>query len=344
MSGSSSRRRHRNRLKQQYGAPQVEVLSFVHWHYYSPQTLTAGVKGMLDSGRLVQSYMHNKSPTIEGGYGIRAWGTEWHTNPTNDSDHCNLLAYSYSGGIFLAPPAIRSPRPQSGELVSFEFVDSNYTRHRWEGSQAGLETDDVRFSGVASRSLETAFLQDGTPPQFSWNNQIGVQITQSALVTVNSGSLTAMIKTDNVFGYEIDGNISPWPRSIIITRQPDPDGGPMSENIRSFSHERRRPRFPGDTSSIGTGIKKTSVKGGPGVSISIGCDFGSNRSGDTLEEYRCLLPDGLIDGLKAQGGGDPNASWDKSAFVAASNGSNVRTEVALDIDFIWSPDSNKYGR
>ena len=350
MSGSSTARRHRDNLRRQYGPPQVEVSTLIHEHFYSPKTLTAGVKGMLDSGRIVQSSMYNKPPTIEGGFGIRAWGTEWHTNPTNDSDHCNLLAYSYSGGIFLAPPAIRSPAPGTGDLYSFELIDANNDLHSWGNPKtqayATGNPTDITFGGAASRILRAQNLQDGTPPQNSWSNEIGVQYSQSINVNVRSGSLTALVKSDTVFGYSFEGNISPWPRSIIITRQPDPNGGPTSESLRSVSHELQRPRFPGDLASRGPIVSKTSVKGGPGVSMSIACDFGSNRSGDTLEEYRCLLPDDLIDGLRAQGSGG-NDSWTQSAFIAASNnriGEPGSIGVALDITFIWSPDSNKYGR
>lgn len=350
MSGSSTARRHRNNLRRQYGTPQVEVSTLIHEHYYSPQTLTAGVSGMLDSGRIVQSSMYNSAPTNEGGYGIRAWGTEWHTEPTNDSDFCIQQAYSYQGGIFLAPPASRTPTPGTGDLYSFELIDSNNDLHEWgnpktQAYATGDETD-ITFGGAASRILEREVLQDGTPPQNSWSNEIGVQYSQSIKVNVHSGSLTALVKSDTVFGYSFEGNISPWPRSIIITRQPDPEGGPASETLKSVSHELQRPRFPGDLSSRGPIISKTSVKGGPGVSMSIACDFGSNRSGDTLEQYRCLLPDSLVDGLKAQGGG-ANNSWTQSAFVAASNnriGESGSIGVALDITFIWSPDSNKYGR
>jgi len=348
MSSSSTARRHRNYLRQKYGPPQVEVSTLIHEHYYSPRTGTAGVSGMLDSGRLVGSSMYNNSPTNEGGYGVRAWGTEWHTDPTNDSDFCTQQAYSYRGGIFLAPPATRSPRPGTGEVYSFELIDANNDLHRWGNPKtqayATGDATDIIFGGVAQRVLEREVLQNN---QVSWYNELGRQYSQSMYVSVLSGSLTALVKTSNVFGYSFEGNISPWPRSIIMIRKPVPGGGPTSETLKSVSHELKRPRFPGDLSSRGPLISKTSVKGGRGVSMSIACDFSSNPFGDTLEEYRCLLPDDLIDSLRAQGSGGGHSHWEQSAFIAASNnriGETGSVGVALDITFIWSPDSNKYGR
>lgn len=347
MSSSSTARKHRNYLRRQYGPPQVEVSTLIHEHYYSPRTGTDGVSGMLESGRIVQSSMHSRTPGNEGGYGIRAWGTEWDTDPTNDSDFCTNQAYSYQGGIFLAPPAIRSPRPGTGDLYSFEIIDANNYLHEWGNpkTQAYVTGDetDITFGGAAQRILAREFLQNN---QASWHNEIGRQYSQSMYVSVLSGSLTALVKTSNVFGYSFDGNISPWPRSIIMIREPVPGGGPTSETLKSVSHELKRPRFPGDLSSPGPIISKTRVKGGRGVSMSIACDFGSS-SGDTLEEYRCLLPDDLIDSLKAQGSGGGHSHWENSAFIAASNnriGDTGSVGVALDITFIWNPDPDKYGR
>lgn len=312
--GSAAAKGDYARWKKRQGATAMRLKTVTHEYIFPPSSEGAVDAFLLGSETMSGSSRRKRNdPDRLGGYGTRAWGTEFFDEPRrNENSDCD--SFSGAGGLFLPKPSLRQPRGGVGDTYNFGSI----------GSQTST---DVTFSFAAQVVYEPR-IAIGSVQLFE--NPIGRKYSQSVYIYLFSGSLKLSIKTSNLFPGSVSGNISPYPLGIVSMMDLN---GPAS-GWRGTTYESKllglnTPPF----SAITPQQKSISASGRAQIGIS--CDLAA-ATPDQMESNKCLLSEDDLQSMQAQG-------YD-GAFLAETHfgTSSQNLVVAISGIGIWSPDNKKF--